>query len=62
MIEINTAKPDTSRDSDWVPRKTYDMVMEKLNAATLENQRLTAKLRRFMPEAAGKVTGAHRLG
>jgi len=43
----------TTRDLDWVPRKTYDMLMEKLDAATLENQRLLARnrrLRRLLPK------------
>ena len=28
-------------DRAWVPREKYDMIMEKLDAAVLENQRLT---------------------
>ena len=37
----------TTRDSDWVSRKAYDMIMEKLDAATLENQRLLERNRRL---------------
>lgn len=28
-------------DRAWVPREKYDMIMEKLDAAVLENHRLT---------------------
>lgn len=37
----------TTRDSDWVSRKAYDMIMEKLDAATLENQKLAECNRRL---------------
>ena len=36
------------RDSDWVSRKAYDILMEKLDAATLENQKLAADNRRLI--------------
>ena len=33
-------------DRAWVPREKYDMIMEKLDAAVLENQRLNKQLKR----------------
>lgn len=44
---------NTTRDSDWVSRKAYDMLMEKLDAATLENQRLAECNRRLRRRLTG---------
>ena len=35
------------RDSDWVPRATYEYMMSKFDACAMENNRLRAKVRRL---------------
>jgi hypothetical protein len=39
-------------DRAWVPREKYDMIMEKLDAAVLENQRLTEENRQLKKACA----------
>ena len=41
-----------AEDRTWVPRATYDMIMEKLDAAIVENQKLVEENRQLKKACA----------